>query len=126
SYLAELCSVVAPRLAVMATATRDGKPIPLGLPYPTFAGPGSMLVPGRRVLEATIESAQACGTDRVLFGTPWPLSLIGPKLRSMGLRYSVIVHASEMLVPSAIPLVAARLATALSEAEVLFAVSDFT
>src|SRR5687768_15466364 len=101
SYLAELCAVVAPRLAVVAAGAREGKPIPLGLPYRTFVGPGSMLVPGRRVIDATIEAAAACGTDRVLFGTPWPLALTGPKLRSRGLRYAVIVHASEMLVPAA-------------------------
>ena len=77
SYLAELCSVVAPRLAVVAAGSRDGQPIPLGLPYRTFAGPGSMLVPRTAVVDATVEAARTCGTDRVLFGTPWPLSLIG-------------------------------------------------
>src|SRR5687768_7791463 len=34
SYLAELCNELAPQLAVLAPATRDGKPIP-DLPYPT-------------------------------------------------------------------------------------------
>lgn len=126
SYLAELCTVVAPRLAVLAAPTRDGRPIPLGLPYPTFPGPGSMLIPNRRVLAATIDAAARCGTDRVLFGTPWPLALIGPRLQTRGLRYAVIVHASEMLVPAAIPGVSARLADSLSRADVLFAVSDFT
>ena len=126
SYLAELCSVVAPRLAVLAARTREGKPIPLGLPYRTWPGPGSMLVPNARVVEATVAAAQACETDRILFGTPWPLALIGPRLKERGYSYSVIVHASEMLVPSTVPVIGTRLATALSGADVLFAVSDFT
>ena len=126
SYLAELCTVVAPRLAVVAAGSRDGRPIPLGLPYRTFVGPGSMLVPGKAVVEATVEAARSCETERVLFGTPWPLALIGPRLKKEGLRYSVIVHASEMLVPAALPVVSARLADALAQADVLFAVSDFT
>jgi phosphatidylinositol alpha-1,6-mannosyltransferase len=52
--------------------------------------------------------------------------LIGPRLKQEGLRYAVIVHASEMLVPAALPGVGARLGGALAQADVLFPVSDFT
>jgi phosphatidyl-myo-inositol dimannoside synthase len=125
-YLAELCGVVAPRLAVLAPGQRDGLGLPPDLGYDAIAGPGSMLRPGRKVRDAIVRNAADLGTDRVVFGTPWPLVLLGPQLRKRGLRYSVIVHAAEMLVPAAIPGVSARLTRALSEADLLLPVSDFT
>ncbi|HYI44247.1 MAG TPA: glycosyltransferase family 4 protein [Actinomycetota bacterium] len=125
-YLAELCSQVAPRLAVLAPATRDGRPIPQDLGYPALPGPGTMLWPGRRVRDAIVLAALEQSVDRVVFGTPWPLALVGPSLREKGLRYSVIVHGAELLVPAAIPVVAGKLAAALSSAELLMPVSDFT
>src|SRR5688500_17555645 len=81
SYLSELCSLLSPRLAVLAPRARDGIPLPKDLSYPTRGGPGSMLIPDRRVVEATVRLARELGTDRVLFGTPWPLALIGPRLK---------------------------------------------
>ncbi len=126
SYLAELCSVVSPRIAVLAPPARDGDTLPRDLPYPTRPGPGSMLWPGRAVLRAIVEEARAQDTDKVVFGTPWPLALLGPQLRSAGLRYSVIVHGAELVVPGAIPLLRSRLAAALGAADLLMPVSDYT
>lgn len=126
SYLAELCSLLQPRLAVLAPRERDGRPLPRDLGYPTFPGPGSMLVPDGRVLEEIVAVAHRLDTDRILFGTPWPLALLGPRLVDRGLRYAVIVHAAEVLVPSSIPGVGRRIARALAEAEVVLAVSDST
>ena len=126
SYLTELCNLLQPRVAVLAPRERDGRPLPRDLGYPTYPGPGTMLVPDGRVLEEIVAVTHRLGTQRVLFGTPWPLALLGPRLATHGLRYAVIVHAAEVLVPSVVPGVGARIATAVSGAEVIFAVSDFT
>ena len=126
SYLAALCSEFAPRVAVFAPAEREGKPIPDDLGYETVGFPGSMLVPSRRVADSIVKTARNLGTDRILFGTPWPLVLLAPRLRRAGLGYAVIVHGAELLVPSAIPIVRRRLATALAGADLLLPVSEFT
>ena len=126
SYLAELCDLVAPRLAVLAAPERDGERLPTGLSYETIPGPARMLWPGRAVLDAIVSEARRLGTDRVVFGTPWPLVLLGPRLAQHGLRYSVIVHGAELLVPAAVPLLRRRVARALGGAELLLPVSEFT
>src|SRR5215210_227540 len=101
SHLAQLCGLLAPDLAVLAPATRDGVPIPADLGYPVSGYKGSMLIPSRTVLEAIKAAAAAQETQRVLFGTPWPLALIGPELAQHELRYAVIVHGAETIVPGA-------------------------
>lgn len=126
TYLAALCDEVAPRLAVLAPGSRDRAPLPEGLSYPVTPGPPGMLVPQPRTVAAIAEAAAAHRTDRVLFGTPWPLVLLGPHLKRKGLRYSVIVHGAEMLVPSVVPGVARLVRRGLLGADVLFAVSRFT
>ena len=126
TYLAELCDRLAPRLAVLAPVRRDKLPIPDDLPYPTEGYPGSMLVPTKRIAEAIDRAARRHGTNKILFGTPWPLVLLGPRLKNAGLRYSVIVHGAEMLIPSALPAVRTRLARALADADLLFPVSRYT
>jgi phosphatidylinositol alpha-1,6-mannosyltransferase len=126
SYLAELCTLLRPRLAVMAPASRDGKPLPRDLGYEAIPGPGGMLLPRPPTAQAIAENAARLGTDRILFGTPWPLALLGPRLKRRGFRYAVIVHGAEMLVPGALPIVSAKLAEALAEAELLLPISDYT
>jgi phosphatidyl-myo-inositol dimannoside synthase len=126
SYLAELCDRLAPRLAVLAPARRDGKAIPADLPYPATGYPGSMLWPTKKVAGAIVEDATRHGVNHVLFGTPWPLVLLGPRLKEAGLSYSVIVHGAELLVPAAIPGVKRRLAQAMAEADILLPVSRYT
>ena len=126
SYLAELCDSIAPRLAVFAPATRDGRPVPDDLGFPTIGYDGTLIVPGKKVERAIEAAARALGTKQLIFGTPWPLALLGPRLKRSGYRYAVIVHGAEMLVPGAIPLLSTRLARALAEAEILLPVSDFT
>ena len=126
SYLAELCEALSPDLGVLAPGSRDGLPLPTGLGYPVRGGPGRMLVPGRRVVSSIVDTARLHDTDRVLFGTPWPLVLAAPKLRKEGLRYAVIVHGAELVVPAAVPGLRARLAAALAGAELLLPVSEYT
>lgn len=124
SYLAELCETLAPRLAVLAAGERDGKKLPEDLGYPLHPFDGRLLVPGRKARRAIEEAARREHTDKVLFGTPWPLVLLAPQLR--GLRYAVIVHGAEMIVPAAAPLVKRKLGRALSGAELLLPVSEYT
>ena len=126
SYLAELCSEVAPHLAVLAPHRRDGQPLPKDLPYDVAGSRSPMVVPTPRIAAAIRAEARTGGVDRILFGTPWPLVLLGPKLKASGLSYSVIIHGAEMLVPSVIPGIRSRLATALSEADLLLTVSEYT
>ena len=126
SYLAQLCEEHAPRLAVLAPEKRDGETIPGELAYSAIGYPGPMLWPGRRVARAIIEEARRLGTQRIIFGTPWPLALLGPRLKRSGLSYAVIVHGAELLVPATIPFVNRKLAASLSQADLLFAVSDYT
>ena len=126
SYLAELCHELAPRVAVLAAAHREGSDLPSDLPYPTVPFAGRFLVPGPRARRATLDAARRLRVDRVLFGTPWPLVLMAPRLKAEGLRYSVIVHGAELLVPAAVPGVRGKLARALAEADLVLAVSAFT
>ena len=126
SYLAELCADLSPRLAVFAQAEREGRPIPTDLGYETYGYAGSLLFPSRKVARAIVDRCAAIGTNKVLFGTPWPLVLVAPHLVRAGIRYSVIVHGAEMLVPSVIPVVRRRLARSLAGADRLLAVSEFT
>jgi phosphatidyl-myo-inositol dimannoside synthase len=126
SYLAELCDELAPRIAVLAAGRREGIPLPGDLPYLTIPFPGRLLVPGPRATRSVIDHARRLEVDGVLFGTPWPLSLMAPKLRDAGLSYGVIVHGAELLVPAAFPGVGGRLAAVLAGADVIVAVSEFT
>jgi phosphatidyl-myo-inositol dimannoside synthase len=127
SYLAELCELLAPRLAVLAPGERDGSPLPDGLGYPTHGyEQGSMLVPSRGIVRACLSLAARYDTTKVIFGTPWPLGLLGPALARRGLRYAVIVHGAELLVPGAVPVMRRRLAEAMAGADLLLPVSGYT
>lgn len=126
SYLANLCEEMTPHLAVLAPRKRDGRTIPSDLQYPTAGYEGTMLVPNARIANAIVKEAARRSVTKVLFGTPWPLVMLGPRLRRAGISYSVIVHGAELLVPSVIPGLRTRLAQALSDADLLLAVSDFT
>ncbi|HVM34762.1 MAG TPA: glycosyltransferase family 4 protein [Actinomycetota bacterium] len=126
SYLAELCAELRPRLAVLAPARRDGQALPRDVGYDVYGFPGRMLLPARRVADAIGARARLLGTGKILFGTPWPLVLTGPQLAAAGLRYAVIVHGAELLVPSVVPGLSTRLARALAGADLLLPVSHFT
>lgn len=126
SYLAELCAALSPHLAVLAPSHRDGKPLPADLPYPTTGMPARLLIPGPPTIAAIKRALHEHSSDKVLFGTPWPLALLGPSLRRSGIHYGVIVHAAETLVPGAAPGVGRALAHALAGADLLLAVSDYT
>jgi phosphatidyl-myo-inositol dimannoside synthase len=126
SHLAQLCLELAPRLAVLAPSHRDGHPLPSDLPYPTLPYEGRMGWPSRRVLDAVCGACEEQGTRNVLFGTPWPLLLLGPKLVERDLRYAVMVHGAELIAPGAIPGTSGRVARALADADLVLPVSHHT
>ncbi|MGH2807201.1 MAG: glycosyltransferase family 4 protein [Actinomycetota bacterium] len=126
SYLASLCAALSPRVAVVAPGRRGRERLPKALGYPLYAGPGRMLAPVPKVAEITASVAATLGTDRVLFGTPWPLVLTAPAMARRGLRYAVIAHGAELIVPGAVPGLRARLARALGGAELLLPVGEYT
>jgi phosphatidylinositol alpha-1,6-mannosyltransferase len=126
SHLAQVCLALAPRVAVLAPSHRDGQPIPSDLPYPSIPYEGRMGFPGKDVLDAI---ADACGAQRirkVLLGTPWPLLLLGPKLKQRGISYAVMVHGAELIAPGALPVTRSRIAAALAEADLILPVSHHT
>jgi phosphatidylinositol alpha-1,6-mannosyltransferase len=126
SYLAELCDVLRPHVAVMAPRSRDGMTLPSDLGYATISGRGRMLRPDRRLAQLVVRTAERLGTDRILFGTPWPLVLLGPHLSGRGLRYASLAFGAELLVPASVPLLRDRFTRALADADLLLPMSDFT
>ena len=125
SYLAELCSELSPRLAVLAPAERDGKPIP-ELPYPTIGYDHQMVLPGAALVRTVDRVAQELGVDRILFGTPWPLSLIAPRVAALGYPYGFIVYGAELLVPSAVPGLRGFMLDTLSRSDFVLSCSNYT
>ncbi|HWC14315.1 MAG TPA: glycosyltransferase family 4 protein [Actinomycetota bacterium] len=125
TYLAALCAEVAPDLAVLAPATRDGKPIP-ELPYRTFGYAGQMVLPGNDLVWAIDGAARDAGADRILFGTPWPLSLIAPRVGALGYPYAFVVYGAELLVPTAAPWLRGFMLEVLARSDFVVGCSNYT
>ena len=65
--------------------------------------------------------------DFVLFGAPYPLPTLGPRLRNaLGVPYGVIAHGAELTVPAAFPVTRRLIAGPLRRADVVFANSHWT
>jgi len=65
--------------------------------------------------------------DVILFGAPHPLPYLGPELRQrLGVPYGVLSHGAEVTLPAAAPGTRQAVAKALRDADVRFAVSQFT
>ena len=125
SYLAGLCAELAPDLAVLAPATRDGGPIP-ELPYPTVGYERQMLMPGNDLVRAVDRAARELGADRILFGTPWPLTLIAPRVAALGYSYGFVVYGAELLIPTAVPALRGFMLEVLARSEVVVSCSNYT
>ena len=126
SYLAELCLELAPDLAVLAPASRDGKPIPSDLPYRTFPYAKQTVAPGADMVRAIDEAALALDVDRIIIGTPWPLSLIAPRVAALGYPYGTIVYGAELLVPSAVPGLRGLLLDVQARSDFVLSCSNYT
>jgi phosphatidylinositol alpha-1,6-mannosyltransferase len=65
--------------------------------------------------------------DVILFGAPYPLPWLGPRLRARtGTPFGVLGHGAEITIPAAFPITRQLLARPMRQADVLFAVSRFT
>ncbi|MEA2452298.1 MAG: phosphatidyl-myo-inositol dimannoside synthase [Actinomycetota bacterium] len=126
SYLAELCLELAPDLAVLAPAQRDGKPIPSDLPYRTFPYSSQTVVPGPALVRAIDSAARELEVDRILFGTPWPLSLIAARVAALGYPYGFIVYGAELLVPTAAPGLRGLMLDVLAGSDFVLSCSNYT
>lgn len=168
SYLAGLCSEVAPRLAVLAPAVRDEKALPHGIgagnaggngdpqravadatqpdretgarpdrepaahvpapevPYATVGYERQMVLPGGGLVDAIDRAGLELGIDRILFGTPWPLSLVMPRVAARGYTYGSIVYAAELYVPTTVPGLRGFMLRALSGSDFIVTVSHYT
>lgn len=126
SYLAQLCSALSPSLAVLAPQTREGKSIPSDLAYPVTGFAPQLLIPGPQTLRLIEATAARHSTRHILFGTPWPLALLGPTLRKRGYSYATVVHGAETTVPGAIPNLGRLVAASLAHADLLLPVSHYT
>ncbi len=83
--------------------------------------------PTREVRRWIEDHVAGFAPEVVLFGSPYPLALLGPDLkRRTGLPYVVIAHGAEVTVPTAIPGLRRAIARSLQSADTVFAVSEFT
>ena len=83
--------------------------------------------PTRATSDWIVERAKRFAPDVVLFGAPYPLAYLGPRLRErLRVPYAVLAHGAEVTLPAAAPALRQAIAKALGDAEVRFAVSRYT
>ncbi len=83
--------------------------------------------PTPRVRRWVDEQLRSFRPEVVLFGAPYPLPSLGPRLREThDVPYAVLAHGAEITIPSAIPLARQLLRRPLRLADARFAVSRFT
>lgn len=83
--------------------------------------------PTPRVRRWITAQAKEYEADFILFGAPYPLPTLGPRLRGeLGVPYGVIAHGAELTVPAAFPVTRQLIAGPLRQAEVVFANSHWT
>jgi phosphatidylinositol alpha-1,6-mannosyltransferase len=126
SYLAELCLELAPDIAVLAPASRDDKPIPTDLPYRTFPYSSQTVLPGAAMVRAIDAAARELEVGRIIMGTPWPLSLVWPRVAALGYPYGAIVYGAELLVPTAVPALRGVILDVLARADFVLSCSNYT
>ena len=83
--------------------------------------------PTKAVGDWIVEHARAFEPEAILFGAPYPLAFLGPRLRAeLGVGYAVLAHGAEVIMPGAAPGLRQAVAKALREADARFAVSRYT
>nr|MBA3349665.1 glycosyltransferase family 4 protein [Actinomycetota bacterium] len=117
---------LSPSVAVLAPRTRDGKQLPSDLGYPVTGFAKPSLFPTSQTLRLIEETAARYATGHILFGTPWPLALLGPALKQRGYSYASVIHGAETTVPGAIPGLARLVTASLAQADLLLPVSHYT
>ncbi len=129
SYLTNLClGFFSSDVAVVAPGREGWQEIDESLPYEVFRLKGSYQRASRRVYRAVLDAAHAFRPDVVHFLAALPLGRLGPRLRAAtGLPFTVIAHGTgEILLPSRLPLARRALRRVLTEADLVFPVSEFT
>ena len=129
SYLTNLCKGFNPDDVVVVAPTRDGHAaIDEHLPYEVVRLPGSYLRATNTVERALVETVQDRGVDAVHFLAALPLGRLGPRVRkATGVPYTVVAHGTgEILLPSRVPGARQALKRVLTQADVVFPVSEFT
>ena len=121
-YLGSLVAAYPDQIHVVAPADSAAEP-----DEGVSRGASPFMWPTRAVSDWIIERARAFGPDAILFGAPYPLATLGPRLRSaLGVGYGVLAHGAEVTLPSAVPGLRQVVAKTLRDADVRFAVSRFT
>jgi phosphatidyl-myo-inositol dimannoside synthase len=121
-YLANLVAAYSEPVLVLAP---DEASIPSG--NEVVRGPSGYLWPTPRVRSWIVEEARRFSADAVLFGAPYPLASLGPRVRSaLHVPYGVIAHGAEVVMPAVAPGLRQLVAGPLRAADVRFAVSEFT
>ena len=70
---------------------------------------------------------EAFGAEAMLFGAPYPLARLGPKLSNrLGIPYAVLAHGAEVTLPAAIPGLRQWVAGPMRHADARLALSSFT
>ena len=88
---------------------------------------GRVLRPGREMVRRLAGIARAHRADVVHFSSPFPIAIMGPRLREeTGLPYAVTLHGGELVLWATLPGTGALMRKALGGASVLLPVSSFT
>jgi phosphatidylinositol alpha-1,6-mannosyltransferase len=129
SYLLNLCKGFDPGDVVVLAPTREGhEEVDAALPYPVVRVKGTYLRATKDTYAALLDAATKHGVDAVHFLAALPLGRLGPKIRrDASVPYTVIAHGTgEILLPARVPLVRRALRKVLTDADVVFPVSEFT
>ena len=85
------------------------------------------MLPTRRTRTWITRHVEDFAADVVLYVAPHPLTFVARTVRATtGVPYAVMTHGAEVTIPAAIPGIRQLLAGPLRDADVVFAVSDFT
>jgi len=129
SYLTNLCKGFDPDDVVVLAPARDGhEAVDGALPYEVVRVPGNFLRASSSVEKAIVDAVRRLDADAVHFLAALPLGRLGPRVRkATGVPFTVVAHGTgEILVPSRVPLARQALRKTLTEANVVFPVSEFT
>ena len=111
--------VLAPSLRDGESATADGQHV--------RRGPRRFMWPTPSIRRWVERELSAFRPDAVLFGAPYPLPVLGPRVRAtLDVPFGVIGHGAEVTLPAAVPGLRWAFARTLAAADVRFAVSRFT
>lgn len=83
--------------------------------------------PTRSVAAWIERELEAFDADVIMFGAPYPLARLGPRLsRTLNIPYSVVAHGAEVTLPARLPGMRQWVAGPLRRADARLALSDFT